>query len=397
MPWVYSCTCILIATSIDCVAALRRLFKKITRVRLGNGSRATAYALVGVFVIENHCGLGPVDHYRLAVHFLERDLFDRALTEARRAGREDSDNADAHVVSALAYLGLDRPADALTSLQLAIRARPDDPRLYATLREVGLQSDRIDLVRDALLELKSEFPDNWRLRVVLGWTYMRLHEDESAIELLTPAVADSTDLDRQERLFAHLQLSRIYMRGDRLEEATRVLAMALRANPAHLLLNLAMGECYLLQDRTDEADAHFVDAIRRDEEPARTAAHVARLYYDVGQIRRAIDYYELALTNGGDSPLVLNNLAWAYVQEGFELDRAARLSLRAVKMEADNVVYLDTYAELLYINGERNRAVALMERALALEPSSGEHYEYLQSQLVRFKAATPSGTAAARL
>ena len=377
---------------------MRRFFDLRAPRRLARSTQTAAYALVGVFVIENHCGLGPVDHHRLAVHFLERGLFDRALTEARRAGREDRANADPHVVSALAYLGLDRPADAMTSLQLAIRARPDDPRLYATLREVGLQSDRIDLVRDALLELKSEFPDNWHLRVALGWTYVRLQQDDNALELLAPAVTDSTKLGREERLFAHLQLGRIYMRGDRLEEATRILSMGLNVNPAHRLLNLAMGECDLRLDRADEADARFVDVIRRDEKPAETSAHVARLYYDNGQIRRAIDYYELALAKGGDRPLVLNNLAWAYAQEGIELDRAARLSLRAVKMEADNVVYLDTYAELLYAKGERNRAVALMEQALALEPSSGEHYEYLQSQLVKFKAASaPPGTAATRL
>ena len=92
------------------------------------------------------------------------------------------------------------------------------------------------------------------------------------------------------------------------------------------------------------------------------------------------------------TPLVLNNLAWTYAEESIELDRAESLSLRAVKADVDNVVYLDTYAEVLFRQGRTERAVALMKRAIELEPEGGEHYEYLRGQLVRFEARIASLT-----
>ena len=56
-----------------------------------------------------------------------------------------------------------------------------------------------------------------------------------------------------------------------------------------------------------------------------------------------------------------------------------------MKSDADNVVYLDTYAELLYLQKEFDRATALMEQALRIEPPEGKHFEYLQSQLEKFQ------------
>ena len=83
----------------------------------------------------------------------------------------------------------------------------------------------------------------------------------------------------------------------------------------------------------------------------------------------------------------MNNLAWTYAEEGLRLDRGLELSLRAVKADADNVVYLDTYAELFFKKGQYSRAVALMGRALELEPEDGAHYLYLQEQMHKFRRA----------
>ena len=86
------------------------------------------------------------------------------------------------------------------------------------------------------------------------------------------------------------------------------------------------------------------------------------------------------------SDLTLNNLAWTYAEAELNLDRAHELSLRAVKTDADNVVYLDTYAEVLFRKGRSDQAVAIIRRCLELEPITGEHYEYLHEQLARFNA-----------
>ena len=90
-----------------------------------------------------------------------------------------------------------------------------------------------------------------------------------------------------------------------------------------------------------------------------------------------------------DSPpaSLMNNLAWTYAEQNIALERARELSLRAIKEEADNVVYLDTYAEVLYRQGRQDQAAALIRRAVELEPDKGEHRDYLLRQLQRFTPA----------
>ena len=57
---------------------------------------------------------------------------------------------------------------------------------------------------------------------------------------------------------------------------------------------------------------------------------------------------------------------------------------QAVKSDADNVVYLDTYAEVLHLLGRHRRAMAIMALAIELEPEDGDQYDYLQQQMQKF-------------
>ena len=112
-----------------------------------------------------------------------------------------------------------------------------------------------------------------------------------------------------------------------------------------------------------------------------------RTYYEHKWPDRAIEYYERALAGTPDDPLILNNLAWTYAEEGLRLSYALNLSIRAVKLDAESPVYLDTYAELLHLLGRHAHAVAIMRQALALEPTDGEHRAYLEGQMAKFRRA----------
>ena len=287
------------------------------------------------------------------------------------------------LLAALAHLGLEDVESAVEQLQGAIRIEPDNPRLFATLREICLQEDRLDLSRDVLKDLRAEFPDNWHVRAGLGWAYRELGEEEAALELLEQAIAPSDSIDGGARGFALVQLGRIYLRQERFEDCAAVLQKGLPGEDEEYAL-LLLGECRLRQGLEKKAGLRFEEALDASEAPAATASRIAMIYYGTGERQRAIEYYERSL-RGEETPLTLNNLAWLYAEEGVQLERALDLSLRAVKRDPDNVVFLDTYAELLFLLGQRQRAIALMELALELEPPGGEQYDYLMGQLGKFR------------
>ncbi len=341
-----------------------------------------AFALLGVFVIENpHCG-GTTEHRQLAFYYLEQEQYERALIEARRAARQDRSGASAHFIAAMAQLGLGRDEEAVADISRAILAEPGDERLYAALRQICQERGRFDLAREALSGVLEEQPDNSPAQATLGWAYARLGDDERAGQWLERAAAGDSAA-----AFARLQLSALYLRGARFAEAIQALEPALARAPRDPELLVAAGECYLRWGRPEEAGERFAAALEHSGERAAIAGRIAMVHYELGRRRQAIEYYELAVRQGAPLPSLLNNLAWTYGEEGVKLDRALDLSMQAVKSEPDNPVYLDTYAELFYKKGEYARAIALMRRALESEPEGGEQREYLIGQMEKFHKA----------
>lgn len=355
--------------------------------------RLRAGAAAAVFVVQGHCGMPDVPHDGLAQWFQERGLHERALVEARRASREAPGDPRPHVIAARAHAGRGAPGPAVEALERALRLDPDDPRLYRELRILAAGSGEEALALEALRRLEAGRPGHWMLRLNLGWASAATGRREEALRELESAVAgaDST-APPAERALAHYELSRLYLDEDRSGDAARVLEKGLRLDPDEPLLLLGAGESRLRAGDPERADRHFARALERagEGDAERTAASIAGIYYDAGRRDEAIRYYEKAARRGRPSPLVLNNLAWAYAEEGLRLDRAHELSLRAVKSDAGNVVYLDTYAEILFRRGRLGQAIAMMRRCLQLEPEDGEHYEYLRGQMARFEAAADS-------
>ena len=346
-------------------------------------------AVAGVFVVQNHCGVPGVAHDQLAAHFLDRGQHERALREARRAIRETPEAATPRVIAALALAGLGQPEPAAAAVEQALRLDPDDSRLYGTLRSICIDGEREDLALIALQRLVIEHPEHWLLKLNLGWAHRAVGDEERALALLEAAVAapDTTAPD-EDLVLAHFELSRVYAEQERLEEASRVLEDALLLTPDDPRLLVTAGEMQLRRQLLPQAQDFFEQALDVSTDAGSTAARIAMAFYNSGDRRRAILFYERAIAER-PSPLTLNNLAWTYAEADLDLDRAQELSLRAVKTDADNVVYLDTYAEVLFRQGRTLQATALIRRCLELEPADGEYYEYLCEQLDRFRGAPP--------
>jgi tetratricopeptide (TPR) repeat protein len=349
------------------------------------------FAALGVFVVQNHCGMPGVKHEQLAVHLLERGQFERARREAERALRESPDDADMRVIAAIADASLGNVEGSVGALAEALRRSPDDPRLYAALRSLCTQEGCAELALVALQELQQAPGDNWYINANIGWALARSGDTERALPLLEAAVTQlAPDVDETEQIVAHHQLSHLYLDAKRYADAARVLEAALILRPEDSRLLVGIGECHLRQGYEEGAQPYFARALDTTENRLETASLIAQVHYGAGLPRRAIDYYEVAASERTVTPLILNNLAWTYAEEGIELDRAASLSLRAVKAAVDNVVYLDTYAEVLFLQGRADQAIALMHRAIELEPEGGEHFDYLREQLARFETRTAS-------
>ena len=342
--------------------------------------QAVCCALLGAFVISNpQCGAYQAGHAQLAQVYLRDGLYDQALAETRRAIRQDGPDDRLFLIAALARLGLGEVDTALELLGQAIALAPDNDDLYRALRDICQREERFAQTEELLSQLHADHGQSASLWATEGWLHARQERPDAAVEALRQAI----QLD-EHHLFAHVELSRLLIAEGQFAEAEIALAEAVRIQPDDPQLVLTLGDCQLRQGLAERAARTFDRALTAE---VVSAVDIARIYYERERPDRAVEYYERALAGAPDDPLILNNLAWTYAEEGLRLSYALNLSMRAVKLDAESPVYLDTYAELLHLLGRHAHAVAIMRQALALEPTDGEHRAYLEGQMAKFRRA----------
>ena len=91
---------------------------------------------------------------------------------------------------------------------------------------------------------------------------------------------------------------------------------------------------------------------------------------------RATSYLEKAYEQQPTNLIVLNNLAWVYRESN--IGRALELAEQAIELDPEYADALDTFGWLLHLNGESDRAIQYLQRAVDLSPDSEVIAQHLQ-------------------
>ncbi len=131
---------------------------------------------------------------------------------------------------------------------------------------------------------------------------------------------------------------------------------------------LAVHRTLLAAGLPRDADARL--AQYRKEHPADLAAtmYEAELNLSRKRYQAAVAGLEEILKAAPDSPVALNNLAWAYSE--LKDPRALATAEKALKAAPDSPAILDTTGWLLVGQGDTGRALPMLKRAASLQPSN---------------------------
>ena len=341
-------------------------------------------AVMATFIIDNpQCGGNRIDRAQIAAIYLDNDHYDQALIEAYRALREEGIRTDLQLIVALAHMGLEEDLATLEVLADALAFDPANDRLHSALRTLCEKESILMGARSALERLRHTTPLHAATLATAAWIEQQLAQDNQSIALLDSAIALDPDY-----LYARVERSRIASKDADFVRAESELREALRIAPNQPRLLVALGEALLKQAHTASADSAFAKALLHDDS-INVAAHVAHIYSEQKRAERAIEYYEHAIERAPEDAQLLNNLAWSYAETGIELKRATRLSLRSLQLDGENPIYMDTYAELLYLQKHYTRAFAVIRRALDIEKrqQQSEYSDYLRKQYEKMQNA----------
>lgn len=91
---------------------------------------------------------------------------------------------------------------------------------------------------------------------------------------------------------------------------------------------------------------------------------IGDLYHSDGNLDKAYECYDKAVTYNPQNYNVLNNYAYYLCQAQRDLSKAESMALRVIQKYPDNPTYLDTYAWVLYLEGSYTLAEFYQQKAV---------------------------------
>lgn len=141
---------------------------------------------------------------------------------------------------------------------------------------------------------------------------------------------------------------------------------------------LKLASIYIQGGQEDRAIPLLEDAVIQDKSRSEAWAMLGELFWLKGDLKASSNHLEKALETGGEDPVVLNNLAWVESSKGHPV-RALALVDRAIAMNPVPVFpYLETRARVLMKLGRYEEAAV---DARAAQSQTPEYDTKMREQL----------------
>ncbi len=251
-----------------------------------------------------------------------RGLLDAALEETPRADRL------AFMLGKTLFAQEDIDAAISTWERLLVNT-PGHVQARRALVSAYHKQGRHKEVEEHLRMLLREHSADWRLRVLLGDVLKHQHRPESALAMYN-------------EVYAEKPMSRIAVKRYEMQKAA-----------GHESAYRSL-ESHLQQQPKDD----------------RVRILLAQVHQAAGRVERSIGEYEKVYARHSDQPLVLNNLAWLYHQNGDE--RAQALAEKAFELAPGSPEVADTLGQIWMKAGRVEKALPLLEKAWSARPENPE-------------------------
>lgn len=180
-----------------------------------------------------------------------------------------------------------------------------------------------------------------------------------------------------------------YTHNHSLESYSNTLDEAIKYNPKSPVLRYNKGIYNLQQGNYTDALNDISEAITlTSASDHQTLSGLwcikGSLLQDLKRTEEAYEAYEYAIAYNKNNHLALNNFAYLLAINNIDIKRAEALSSEAIKLAPTVATYLDTYAWILYLQGEYTLARFYIEKAVARDDGQfAEIYDHYGDILVQ--------------
>ncbi|NOU37063.1 MAG: tetratricopeptide repeat protein [Kiritimatiellaceae bacterium] len=319
-------------------------------------------------------------------------------------------------------------------LEAHIREQSPAPVFYyAQLGSLYIGAKKNQEAKTVLLEALGHYPNDNRLRTVLGYLHLQQEHYSEAYTALEQVRTESPEAEWSNNPFFLFNFLAAAQKSDHLEEAARTLAVTYTNNPAILnqyMLSLLSGRppastestiALLNAFRTLNPDAsevlYYLMLLQAEKKEYTKAIETAQqfesvaqksgstnllgeqfyyqyasLYERTGQLETAEKLFLKVIERGEKTTTAAaqNYIAYMWAERGEKLDAGLALVRKALITYPENGAFLDTLGWIYYMQGRYAEALKELQKASVLvedDPSVWEHLGDTCQKLGRRDAA----------
>lgn len=179
----------------------------------------------------------------------------------------------------------------------------------------------------------------------------------------------------------YLGLGKVYESQNNKDKALENYMKAIKVDPMNSEANILIGNLHLQAKSPDSAIINFTEALQTNAKDYRIYFGLCNAYTKKGYFTKAIGLCKNALDLKSDDAFILNRLAWLYAKKVINIEEGIKISLRTIKLMPNTPEFIDTLSELYFINGDRDKAIEAISKAIELAPTS----PYYKQQLEKYK------------
>ena len=226
--------------------------------------------------------------------------------------------------------------------------------------------------------LLEQHPDESQLKLVYGeflYTQDKIDEARFQIQLVTEMEPENMD--------AWMQLLRLSFDTRDFDGVIRICKKCIEIFPETMEFYYYLGIAYYQKKEFQSALDTYSAAISVIPESNRPLisefyGQKGDTYFKMRETDKAFNAYEEALKYNDKNTGVLNNYAYYLSLLKQDLSKAERMSSQTIRMEPNNATYLDTYAWIFFIQGDYMLAKMYIEQAIAKDRNGSseivDHY-----------------------
>lgn len=257
-----------------------------------------------------------------------------------------------------------------------------DKQIYQALVSKDLDvNNKVAVLTDYIKQLLAERDSSQRIDNLFS-VLITQHPHESTIHDLysqyfatkgeytkaAEQLAYVTDID-PDNPNAWKKLVMLYLMSEDFPQAVTAAQKALEYNPDDMDLYQYIAPAYYQMKEYDKALKTYNKALEISDSTdyvlrSNIIGGMADVYYSMGDTLKAFDTYEKSLELYPGNTSIMNNYAYFLSVSNMDLDRAEKLSAIAVKDDPENPIFLDTYAWVFFKKKEYKLALAYIENAI---------------------------------